>query len=259
MKRLRSQLFILALMLLLPFWNALPALAQDADSLILKGKRLLRQGYNQSNLDQLHRARTLFARATNGQEHTALAHYYIGLARYRAINLVQDDEDQTLRYMNDGINHLEKTIELKPDFAEAHALLSGLYGQKIGMQPFKAMTLGPKSDQAMERAKELAPNSPRVSLIDGTGDYFKPGMFGGDKEAALKKFERAAQLAEQEQVDDPLMPSWGHAEAHAWIGYAHMEAGRTKEARQAFEKALEINPDYGWVKEVLLPKLTSTE
>jgi len=261
MKRMRPKLFILALMLVFPFWTFLvpPVLTQDADSLILKGKRLLHQGYNQNNLDQLHRARTLFVRATSGPEHTALAHYYVGLARYRTINLVQDDEDQTLRYMNDAINHLEEAIELKPNFAEAHALLSGLYGQKTGMQPFKAMTLGPKSDRAMERAKELAPENPRVMLIDGTGDYFKPSMFGGDKDAALKKFERAAQLAAQEQVDDPLMPSWGYAEAYAWIGYAHMEADRTKEARHAFERALEINPDYGWVKEVLLPQVASAE
>lgn len=261
MKRIRPKLLVIALLFTIPFWNifAVPGFAQDADSLILKGKRLLHQGYNQSNLDQLHRARTLFARATNGREHTALAHYYIGLARYRAANLVQDDEDQSLRYVNDGIDHLEKATDLDSGFADAHALLSGLYGQKIGMKPFKAMTLGPKSDRAMEQAKELAPDNPRVLLIDGTGDYFKPSMFGGDKEAALQKFERAAQLAEREQVDDPLQPSWGHADAYAWIGYAHMEADRPKEARHAFETALEINPDFGWVKHELLPQLASVE
>lgn len=261
MNSTRFLVLFLIPILIVPFGGpfAPPAVAQEVDSLILKGKRLLQQGYNQSDFDQLHRARALFFRATEGQARTALAHYYVGLARYRAANLVQDDEDQTLRYVNDAINHLQKATELKPDLADARALLSGLYGLKIGLKPFKAMSLGPKSNRAMERAKELAPNNPRVVLIDGTGDYFKPGMFGGDKERALEKFERAAQLAEQEQVDDPLLPSWGHAEACAWIGYAHMEAGRTKEARQAFEHALEINPDYGWVKEVLLPKLAAAE
>lgn len=106
------------------------------------------------------------------------------------------------------------------------------------MNPFKAMTLGPKSSRAMKRAKELAPDNPRVLLIDGTGDYFTPGMFGGDKEAALEKFERAARLAEIEQVDDPLMPSWGHAEAYAWIGYAHMEAGRTEKGTARLRESL---------------------
>ncbi|MCS3785375.1 tetratricopeptide repeat protein [Salinibacter ruber] len=51
------------------------------------------------------------------------------------------------------------------------------------------------------------------------------------------------------------MPSWGHAEAHAWVGVAHMEAERYDPARTAFETALDLNPDYGWVRSVLLPRL----
>jgi tetratricopeptide (TPR) repeat protein len=93
-----------------------------------------------------------------------------------------------------------------------------------------------------------------VWIIDGTSDFYTPSMFGGDKEQALKKFKKAARLAEEESTDDPLMPSWGHAEAHAWIGLAHMNAERYDQARTAFKTALNINPDYGWVKHVLLPK-----
>nr|WP_279311490.1 tetratricopeptide repeat protein [Salinibacter ruber] len=51
------------------------------------------------------------------------------------------------------------------------------------------------------------------------------------------------------------MPSWGHAEAHAWVGVAHMEAERYDPARTAFKTALDLNPDYGWVRSVLLPRL----
>ena len=258
---MRSRFTTILLLLILPFWGLFtpPAVAQEADSLLLQGKELLQQGYNQYNLNQLQEARSLFVRAANGEAHTGLAHYYAGLAQYRALNLAQGDEEQALRFANDAINHLQKATELRPDFAEAHALLSGLYGQKTGLKPSTAMTLGPKANRTMTRAKDLAPNSPRVVLIDGTSDYFKPSMFGGDKEAALKKFERAAQLAQQEEISDPLQPDWGHAEAYAWIGYAHMEAGRTEEARQAFEHALKINPEFGWVKDELLPNLASAE
>jgi hypothetical protein len=34
-----------------------------------------------------------------------------------------------------------------------------------------------------------------------------------------------------------------------------MEAERYDPARTAFETALDLNPDYGWVEKVLLPKL----
>jgi Tfp pilus assembly protein PilF len=53
------------------------------------------------------------------------------------------------------------------------------------------------------------------------------------------------------------MPDWGKAEVHAWIGLAHLDRDETILARKAFERALQIDPDYGWVRYVLLPKVTS--
>ncbi|MFB6099361.1 MAG: tetratricopeptide repeat protein, partial [Salinibacter sp.] len=91
--------------------------------------------------------------------------------------------------------------------------------------------------------------------IDGTSDFFAPSMFGGDKDRALRKFKKAARLAEQASVDDSLPPAWGHAEAYAWIGLVHLQAERYGKARTAFERALSINPKYGWVRHGLLPRL----
>jgi tetratricopeptide (TPR) repeat protein len=125
----------------------------------------------------------------------------------------------------------------------------------MGLDPMRGMSLGPKANDAMSNAKDLAPENPRVWIIDGTSDFFAPSMFGGDKERALRKFKKAARLAEKESVDDPLRPDWGHAEAHAWTGLAHMEAERYEKAHMAFEKSLSINPEFGWVQSVLLPRL----
>ena len=80
-------------------------------------------------------------------------------------------------------------------------------------------------------------------------------MFGGDPEKGMLGFQQAADLFAAEVVDDPLMPDWGHAEAYAWLGQGHMANGAQEQARAAFEKALALNPDYGWVKYVLLPKV----
>jgi tetratricopeptide (TPR) repeat protein len=38
-----------------------------------------------------------------------------------------------------------------------------------------------------------------------------------------------------------------------------MNAERYDQARTAFEAALDINPDYGWVKSVLLPRLNEQQ
>jgi tetratricopeptide (TPR) repeat protein len=150
---------------------------------------------------------------------------------------------------------LKRATERDENMADAWALLTGVYGQRMGLNPMEGMFLGSDADDAIERAKTLDPDNPRVWIIAGTQDFFTPSLFGGDKERALKKFKKAAQLAQQESIDDPLLPSWGHAESYAWIGIAHMQAERPSRARAAFENALDANPDYGWVKSVLLPKL----
>ena len=233
-----------------------PSGAPPTDSLILKGKTLLEGGTNRGSVDSLKQARALFKRATGATEHQALAHYYAALANYRLSNLFPSDaEDKKEPVLNDAIDHLQTATDLDSSMADAWALLSGCYGQSMGMNPMQSMSLGPKSDDALEKAKELAPENPRIWIIDGVSDFYTPSMFGGNKERALKKFKKATRLAEQESVQDPSMPSWGHAEAYAWTGLAHMEAERYDRARTAFKNALDVNPDYRWVKYVLLPKL----
>lgn len=223
-------------------------------SLLLRGKTTLDHGVNAGSIDSLRKARALFKHATNGNNHQALAHYYVALADYR-VNTQYDSEKEREPLLKDAIDHLKTATNLAPENADAWALLSACYGQRLSLDPLRGMTLGPKADEALAKAKELAPENPRVWIVSGTSDYFTPSMFGGDKERALEQFKKAARLAEKETVEDPLQPSWGHAEAYAWIGHAHMNAERYDEARASFEKALSINPKYGWVRHVLLPRL----
>ena len=230
------------------------------DSLLLRGKTLLDGGVNRGSTDSLKQARALFKQAVGGPESPALAHYYAALADYRLVNqLPEDAEDRREQTLNDAIDHLTAATDRAPKMADAWALLAGCYGQMMGLHPMRGMYLGPKSSNAMETAKTLAPKNPRVWIISGTQEYFTPTLFGGDKEQALQEFEKAARLAGQETIDDPLTPSWGHAEAYAWIGIAHMNAERYAEARTAFQHALDVNPDYGWVNAVLLPKLNAKQ
>jgi tetratricopeptide (TPR) repeat protein len=226
------------------------------DSLLRRIKTHIRAATDRGSVDSLKQARAWAKQATGGSEHQALAHYYAALADYRIVNrLPEDAEDRREQVLEDAIRHLKRATEINSTMADAWALLAGCYGRMMGMNPMRSMSLGPKSNEAMEKAKEHDPDNPRVWIIDGMSDFHTPSMFGGDKERALKKFEKAARLAEQASVDDPLMPSWGHAEAHTWIGIAHMEVERYERARTAFETALDLNPDYKWVKHVLLPRL----
>ncbi len=124
------------------------------------------------------------------------------------------------------------------------------------------MRYGPKSNNAIERAREAAPNNPRVLLAQGISLYNTPSMWGGDTddtEEATARLQEATNRFANTAPTDPLQPNWGHADAYAWLGIAHANDNRPREARAAFENALDVRPGYGWVQHVLMPELAAAE
>jgi len=245
--------------------NSLPAVmlllainsgAQTVDSLIIQGKKLINDGCNQWEATLMQKARAQFERLRTDKKHEALVRYYIGYCNYRLATFHQQNpnKDMVSKHLEEAITQLEATVRLNNKFAEAYALLSSCYGQKIGLAPMLGMTLGPRAGMTMQSALQLEPNNPRVILLDAIGNYYKPPMFGGSKESALAGFKHAAELFEKEQLQDPLLPDWGKPEAYAWIGVAYLDKNDHANARAALEKALALVPDYGWVKNHLYPK-----
>lgn len=116
------------------------------------------------------------------------------------------------------------------------------------------MRLGPKADALMDEAVELGPSNPRVFMLRGVGSIYKPKMFGGGTDKAVADLLKAAALYPTETPASPA-PRWGHAEVYAWLGQAYVADKKYTEARHAYQKALQIAPEFGWVKNVLLPEL----
>ena len=237
------------------FSIAYPILAQSGDSLIVSGRQMLQAGESANDLDSMYAARGMFERALADTGLSAWGHYYIALADYRIAGLLEGESKDPSEHLNAAVEHLKKATEIDPQAAEAYSLLSSVYGWQIGLSPMKSMLLGPRVGKAAQKAKQLAPDNPRVVLSAAISDFNTPKMFGGNKEKGLQGFQRAAELFAQEEPTDPIQPVWGHREAYAWIGIAYQDQGELELARAAFEKALEVDPDFGWVKYVLLPEL----
>jgi len=228
-----------------------------ADSLLLKAKLQLNEAIRQWNESDLQNARALFERLLNQTDKKFLVHYYIAYADYHLINFYQKDEikDRMEKFLDDGIQHLKQSIELNENFSESFALLSSLLGRKISLSPFKAIVLGPRSGTAISKAMLLEPENPRVHFIAGINAYFTPRMFGGGKDKARHSLKKALQLFPEYQSPSPLYPDWGYPETYAWLGVFAIDADSLDRAESYFQKALEVDPDYSWVKNYLLPKL----
>jgi tetratricopeptide (TPR) repeat protein len=239
------------------------AAAQSPDSLLHEGIELLERGQTRGDVETLQQARATFERVAQSNQRTALAHYYVGLADYQIVNLV--DESRQSTYLDDAQKNLTAALDARPEWTEAWALLSSVYGRKAAGGMRSGMRYGPKANDAMEKARELGPNNPRVLLMDGISYYNKPSMFGGDDEKAVellkeavRQFESASARNDESSTNSPsLEPSWGHADAHVWLGIIYAKDDRSSDARTHFERALEIRPNYAWVEQELLPNLAS--
>ncbi|NBB89957.1 MAG: hypothetical protein GVY23_01980 [Spirochaetes bacterium] len=221
---------------------------------LMTAKATLADGVNHREAGKIQQARATFERIAQADtEYADLAHYYAGLA-YRRMMDITDEEKQSLQYADRSIEHLETAVEIDDAFGEAYALLASQYGRKMAIKPMYGMVLGPKAEEAMAEAKEHAPNSPRVVFLQAQSDYFTPEQWGGDKERAVRNLKRSIALFENGSAPDSLQPTWGHDEAYTWLGITQMRTNDHRAAASSFRDALEVNPEFGWVKDVLLPK-----
>lgn len=249
----------IAFVLLVPIcsWNIV-AQERGSETVLMEAKRTIAAAVNKADRDLFLQARSLLQPLKSNEQLSALAYYYLGYIDYQlAVAVERLNEDRAEPFIDRCIDNLDTAIAKNEAFAEAYALMASCYGIIISFSPIKGIILGPKSGSLTSKAKELAPENPRVALIDAIGTYNTPSLFGGGKDKGLEKMKQAAVLFERWKEPDSLQPDWGREEVHAWIGIAYMEREETILARKAFEKALEINPDYGWVKYRLLPKVTT--
>jgi tetratricopeptide (TPR) repeat protein len=110
----------------------------------------------------------------------------------------------------------------------------------------------------MNKAMELDPQNPRAHFLAGVGANFTPKLFGGGKGKARNLLKKAAQLFTVYQKLSILYPDWGERETYAWLGIIAADSDSLNLAKSYYEQALEIDPNFNWVKYQLLPELEKT-
>jgi tetratricopeptide (TPR) repeat protein len=209
------------------------------------------------DLNRLTSAAAMIDRVLIAMPNDPLLLYYRSLALYRSATLYTGlkKNEEAKRVLDEADLLLEQATARAPT-ADALALRSSVIGLMIGLSgnPLSGMTLGPKSSELLDRAKEIEPKNPRVWLISGISAMFTPKTFGGGAERAERDLRKAIALFE---TDRPVAP-WGRADAWIWLGQALQKEEKIDDARAAYQKALEIQPGNQWVQRVLLPSLSGT-
>jgi tetratricopeptide (TPR) repeat protein len=234
---------------------ATPARAYDAAA-VAAAKTALQTAVNHGKSEEILAARARFDALSVTDPDAALLHYWVAVADWRVTPIFLGegkDKAQAKKWCEEGIARCDKALKLDPKMGEALALKCGLQGLSLQYDPGKMMTLGMGMESGMNRAQELSPKNPRVTLLDAISTLYKPAFVGGGADKALVKFEKAQALFAAETVTDPAAPDWGKDDVYVWSGRAASQGGDLKAAQAFYQKALAVNPENGWVKYSLLP------
>jgi tetratricopeptide (TPR) repeat protein len=167
------------------------------------------------------------------QYRAALAASYVA-----EVALEVRDKAKAAQTAEAGIKLAERAVALQPT-AEHYRLLGTLYGQAAaGGNMLSIVSYGKKARDAVAKALEMDPKAARNWLARGIGNYYMAAL-GGGQDAAIADMKKAVEI-------DPKL-----AEAYLWLGVSLRKAKRNAEARQAFQKSLELNPRRVWAKEQL--------
>lgn len=251
----------IATVLLIALMNAAgPALAGEAKEAAADPRaealRALDAGVTAGDPHAILGARAVLAALLEENPVDADLHYRLAVADWRAVPLLQaKDKEAAKRQCEAGLASAGKAVELDPKHAEALALHAGLQGLSLGFKnPMAAMTLGPQMAESMEKAVAMAPDNPRVLLLDAINTYHMPSFVGGGAKKALPKLE-AARAAFEAEAGAP--ERWGHEDAYIWLGRVAMKEKDWSAAEKWLNRALEVKPDHAWVRKGLLPELAA--
>jgi len=174
-------------------------------------------------------------------------------AKYGYIGyLLGTDDKDAARTLTDAF---EKDIELLaalPEYkAETEAFRLALLGFRMGLNPARAMTLGPKAVKQLEKAVATDITTPEVWIEKANSEAHMPAFAGGSKVKAAESFREAIRLFEA----DPEMSecNWRYLNTMVLLGQILEQTEDYRGAREAYLKALRHEPEFKWVRDELLP------
>jgi hypothetical protein len=164
-----------------------------------------------------------FERIADAEKTQWMPYYYAAFANVMAgtLSLPQDGsfgDNSAIAdpYADKAEALLNKAEEISKDNSEIYCVRKMIYSLRLmGNVMARYMTEGPKASEALEKAKSLNENNPRVYILEGQDKFYTPEQFGGSKEEAKKLFEKANGIFQVSKPASSIEPQWGRGQ----VGY----------------------------------------
>ncbi|MBV9304401.1 MAG: tetratricopeptide repeat protein [Acidobacteriaceae bacterium] len=186
-------------------------------------------------ISQYQQAAHANSQLPENQYRTALAYSYAA-----EVAIEGRDKKKAEQLAEAGVEAAKKAVSLNEANSEYHRLLGELCGQVIPANPvFGSLKYGQCARDEINKAIQLDNGLALAYVSRGVGNFYLPPSMGGGVDLALKDFDKAISL------DHNL------AEAYLWRGIALRKSNRNSEARQALQRAVQLDPNRLWAKQQL--------
>jgi hypothetical protein len=153
-----------------------------------------------------------FERIASAEKTQWLPYYYAALCQVNVANgyFQTQQLDKIDPLMDKAEASLKKAEEMAANNSEVLLLKKMFNTGRMMADPMnRYMTYGTAATEALEKAKSVDPNNPRVYLMEGIDKFYTPEQFGGSKTEGKKLFEEAAKKFESFKPASTIHPNWG--------------------------------------------------
>jgi hypothetical protein len=159
-----------------------------------------------------------FVKIGDEQKTEWLPYYYAALAVANYGWMLHSDQDANA---DKGNAILDKAEALSKGNSEIYIVRAMFAQQQMMVAPYaRWQTFGMQASEALETAKKLNPNNPRVYYMIGMSVFGAPEPFGGGKANAKPIFEEAVKKFDAFKPESSLSPNWGRQQAVAMLDRA---------------------------------------
>ncbi|MEZ5070802.1 MAG: hypothetical protein R2751_07495 [Bacteroidales bacterium] len=232
------------------------------------------QNGNAPFLDATHRARVYAAFTTDrmegwdavirelrskqatlsDRERLELVSFYYG---YTAWAIGQGMDRKAEACIGEAEVLIDDLLEKDPHLPGLLAFKGAFIAFKVGLNKYKAVTLGPESMKYIDRAVAELPGDPQGWIERGNALFYMPRVFGGSKEKAVEAYRHAILLLEQDPAG--LRHNWIYLNTLMTLGQALEKTGQSRQAGETYRKILDIEPGFTYVRDHLYPAFRKSQ
>lgn len=162
-----------------------------------------------------------FERIGDAEKTQWLPYYYAALAQVNAAymlgmdNLKPDKVDPMADKAEALLTKAEANVQKNSEIFVLKKMIASL--RMMGDPMNRWQTYGPQAAEALQTARALNPENPRIFLLEAQDKFFTPEQFGGSKTEAKKLFEEALKKYEAFKPATSLDPVWGKTTAQYFL------------------------------------------